>query len=58
MFKQGQKVKVVKNNYKYMPGYAGKRGKVSRNVTEHSCFVKLVGGPELWFSNEELELDK
>lgn len=57
MFKDGQRVKVVKNDFSYMPGYVGKRGKVVPGVsnTGKSCRVKLVNGPELWFSYSELE---
>lgn len=58
MFKKGDKVKVVKNADKKLPGYVGRRGKVVGSITPHSCRVKLVGSGEYWFSNEELDLDK
>lgn len=60
MFKGGDKVRVIENKFKHMPSYRGQRGKVVSgiSITPDSCRVKLVGGAELWFDNDELELDK
>ena len=43
MFKDGQRVKVVKNDFSYMPGYVGKRGKVVPGVkagTYRACLLQ------------------
>ena len=56
MFKEGDKVRVVRNFDKRFKSYVGKEGKVVGAITPHSCRVKLFYDEELTFSNIELEL--